>query len=131
LGIAERYEALVTGNWERVREVSDEWNRTYPRDPQPYVGLALAHQAAGQFEEALAASRKAIAADADFVPGYMGVAEAEIELNHPADVEEAMRRAMARGLQSDEFFVELYTVAFLRGDQTRMSALAAAPAQLP
>ncbi len=118
--IAVRYQALVTGDLEELRQASEAWTRTYYRDPQPYIGLAVYDQATGQYEKAAAEAGKAIEADPDLGNGYSALAYNEIYLDRLPEAEDALQRAAGRGLQIDEFVMLRYDIAFLRGDQAGM-----------
>jgi DNA-binding winged helix-turn-helix (wHTH) protein/Tfp pilus assembly protein PilF len=120
-----RYEALLTGNLEETRQTCEAWVRTYPRDPQPHIGLSSYYQFAGQFGKAAAEAEKAIGIDADFSSGYDSLAHIDTYLDHLEDARETLRRAAGRGLEIDEFAMLRYRIAFLDGDETGMEQIAA------
>jgi eukaryotic-like serine/threonine-protein kinase len=123
--IALRYEALVTGDLEERRQTSEAWLRTYPRDPQPYIGLRLYEEAMGRYPAAAAEAKKAIEADPDFSVGYSGLASTDVRLEQLGAAEDVLRRAAGRGLEIDEFVMLAHDIAFLRGDQAGMEREAA------
>lgn len=123
--IATRYRALVTGNLEDLRQTSETWVRTYPRDPQPHIGLAIYYRAMGKFEKAVAEAGKAIEVDPDFGIGYHELASEYVRLDRWVDAAEALRSAAARGLKMDEFLMLEHDIAFLRGDLAGMQQAAA------
>jgi DNA-binding winged helix-turn-helix (wHTH) protein/tetratricopeptide (TPR) repeat protein len=123
--IAVRYEALVTGNLDELRQTSEAWARLYPRDPQPYMGQTLCDRAAGQYDKAAAETRKAIEADPDFGIGYSGLAANYVYLGRLQEAEHTLKEAAGRGLDSDEFAMLRYDMAFLRGDQAGLQREAA------
>ena len=55
--------------------------RTYPRDPQPHIGLSNYYQSAGQYGKAAAEAEKAIGIDPDFSSGYDSLALNDIYLD--------------------------------------------------
>ena len=120
-----RYEALLTGNLEETRQTCEAWVRTYPRDPQPHIGLSNYYQSAGQYEKAAAEAEKAIGIDPDFSSGYDSLAHNDIYLDRLGDAGETLRRAAAHGLEIDEFAMLRYRIAFLHGDETGMERIAA------
>ena len=120
-----RYEALLTGNLEETRQTCEAWVRTYPRDPQPHIGLSNYYQSAGQYEKAAAEAEKAIGIDPDFSSGYDSLAHNDIYLDRLGDAGETLRRAAAHGLEIDEFAMLRYRIAFLDGDETGMERIAA------
>jgi DNA-binding winged helix-turn-helix (wHTH) protein/predicted Zn-dependent protease len=119
--ISTRYQALVTGDLEETRQVSDAWVRVYPRDPQPHIGLSLYYRATGQYEKAADQGRAAIEADPDFSIAYYDLAASLVDLKRPDEAENTLRRAAGRGLEIDEYAMLDYDVAFLRGDQAAMT----------
>jgi DNA-binding winged helix-turn-helix (wHTH) protein/Tfp pilus assembly protein PilF len=120
-----RYEALLTGNLEETRQTCEAWVRTYPRDPQPHIGLSNYYQSVGQYGKAAAEAEKAIGIDPDFSSGYGSLALNDIYLDRLGDAGETLRRAAARGLEIDEFAMLRYRIAFLDGDETGMERIAA------
>ena len=123
-GITTRYDALVTGNLEQLRQTCDGWTRTYPRDPQPHIGLSLYYRAVGQYENAAAESRRAIAVDPDFSVGYSDLAANQVHLDRLAESENTLGQAARRGLETDEFIMVDYDIAFLKGDLAGMQQTA-------
>ncbi len=123
--IITRYDALVTGNLEATRQTCEAWTQTYPRDPQPHIGLSVYYRAAGQYETAAAESRKAIEVDPDLSIGYYELALSQVYLDRREEAENTLRRAGGRGLEIDEFIMLAYDIAFLKGDQAGMEREAA------
>jgi eukaryotic-like serine/threonine-protein kinase len=123
--IATRYDALVTGNLEQTRETCEAWVRTYPRDPQPHIGLSVYYNATGQYEKAASESEKAIEVDPDFSIGYSGLAADYVSLDRLEEAEKALGRAAGRGLEIDEFIMLDYDIAFLKEDQGGMERVIA------
>jgi tetratricopeptide (TPR) repeat protein len=125
LAITTRYAELVTGNLEEMRQTSEAWMHSYPRDPQPYIGLAVCGRAMAHFQEAAAEGRKAIDIDTGFPPGYYGLTADYIYLDRLTEAEDTLRQAAERGLETDEFIMLGYEIAFLRDDRAGMQREAA------
>jgi serine/threonine protein kinase/Tfp pilus assembly protein PilF len=125
LAITIRYAEFVTGNLEEMRQTSEAWMGTYPRDPQPYLGLAVCDRAIAHYQEAAAESRKAVDIDPGFAPGYYGLAADYIYLDRLKEAEDTLRSAAERGLETDEFIMLAFDIAFLRGDRAGMQREAA------
>jgi eukaryotic-like serine/threonine-protein kinase len=124
--ITVNYEALVTGNEEEVQQTCEAWARTYPRDALPHSFLSgYAYKAAGQYEKAAAEARRAIELDPDFAIGYYGLAVNQAYQDRLEDAENTLRRAYGRGLETDEFIMLDYDIAFLKGDSAGMEREAA------
>ena len=120
LAITVRYAELVTGNLEELRQTSEAWLGTYPRDPQPYIGLAVCDRAIAHYEEAAADSRKAVEIDPGFAAGYYGLVADYITLNRLKEAADTLGRAAERGLETDEFIMLAFEIAFLRDDPAGM-----------
>ena len=117
---------LATGNLEQARETCEAWAHTYPREALPHVMLSgNPNKAAGRYEEAIAEGRKAIELDPDFAIAYFNIAVNNVYLNRPDEAENALRRAVGRGLEIDEFLMLEHDIAFLKGDRAGMERVAA------
>jgi tetratricopeptide (TPR) repeat protein len=77
------------------------------------------------YQEAVAAGRKAIDIDPGFPPGYYNLAADYIYLDRLKEAEDTLRRAAARGLETDEFIILAYDIASLRDDRAGMQREAA------
>ena len=119
--IAATYEILATGNLEQARQICEAWAHTYPREALPHVMLSgYPNKAAGRYEQAAAEARKAIEFDPDFAMAYFNLGVNNVYLNRPEEAENALRRAIGRGLDIDEFSMLQHDVAFLKGDLAGM-----------
>ena len=77
----------------------------------------MCDRAVAHYQEAVAESRKAVDVDPGFAPGYYGLAEDCIHLDRLKEAEDTLRRAAERGLETDEFIMLAFDIAFLRGDR--------------
>jgi eukaryotic-like serine/threonine-protein kinase len=119
--IAATYEILATGNLEQARQICEAWAHTYPREALPHVMLSgYPNKAAGRYEQAVAEARKAIEFDPDFAMAYFNLGINNVYLNRPEEAENALHRAVGRGLDIDEFSMLQHDIAFLKGDQAGM-----------
>jgi hypothetical protein len=119
--IAATYEILATGNLEQARQICEAWAHTYPREALPHVMLSgNPNKAAGRYEQAATEARKAIEFDPDFAMAYFNLGVNNVYLNRPEEAENAIRRAVGRGLDIDEFSMLQHDIAFLKGDPAGM-----------
>jgi DNA-binding winged helix-turn-helix (wHTH) protein len=119
--IAATYEILATGNLEQARQICEAWAHTYPREALPHIMLSgNPNKAAGRYEQAIAEARKAIEFDPDFAMAYFNLGVNNVYLNRPEEAENALRRAVGRGLDIDEFSMLQHDIAFLKGDLAGM-----------
>jgi eukaryotic-like serine/threonine-protein kinase len=124
--ITANYHQLATRNLEETRKTIAAWARTYPRDAAPHMMLsAYVNKFPGRYEEAAAEASKAIEINPDaWIPHY-NFAVNNAYLNRFAAAEAALQRATARGLESDEFLMLAYDLAFLKNDSAEMERVAA------
>ncbi len=121
LWITAAYQTLVTGNLAQAQQTCEAWVQTYPRDAAPHQLLAgMTNKSVGRYEQALAEAQKAIELDPDFAMVYYSLGVNNAYLGHLERADSAMNRAVARGLEIEEFVMLRYDLAFLRGDQAGM-----------
>jgi eukaryotic-like serine/threonine-protein kinase len=120
--IAVNYHRDVTGNLEKAHEAAELWAHTFPRDVRAHAFLtAFVPQGLGLYEESIEQGRQAVAADPDFIFGYVNPARSYLYLNRPQDAERVIGMASERKLESDQFLVLRYFGAFLTGDTAGMN----------
>jgi len=117
------YDRQVTGNLEKEGETLRLWAQTYPRDPvAPGLMGAFFSAGTGQYQLMVEKSKEAIALGPDagqVIPAYYNVVRGYISLGRPADAEQALRQAMARGDQPDALG-NAFHIAFLKADAPGM-----------
>ncbi len=119
--ITANYDLQVTGNIERAQQTFELWSRTYPRDIVPHTLLAaFVYPPLGRYEKAIEEARKQNALDPDFPAGYLELAFNSQFLNRFNDAENAMRQAATRGIDTPDFSLQRYDLAFLKGDIAAM-----------
>ncbi len=115
------YHRDVTRNLEQARQTLESWVQAYPRDLEPHGFLAaFTTQGSGRYEKAVEEGLKALKIDPDYSIGYTNVAFAYIYLNRPSEAEALLRKASERKIESVDFSLCRYFIAFLRGDQAAM-----------
>ena len=115
------YHRDVTRNLEQARQTLESWVQAYPRDLEPHGFLAaFTTQGSGRYEKAVEEGLKALEIDPDYSIGYANVAFAYIYLNRPSEAEALLRKASERKIESVDFSLCRYFIAFLRGDQAAM-----------
>lgn len=115
------YERQVTRNMERARQTLESWARKYPKDLFPCGFLAaFASQATGHYESAAQAAELAIAIDPEYSVGYGNGAFALLYANRIPEAEALLRRASERKIDTFNFSILRYFMAFLRNDDGAM-----------
>ena len=115
------YHRQVTRNLELARQTLVSWAQKYPGDLVPHGFLAaFTTQGSGHYAKAAEEGLKAIELDPDYAIGYQNVAFAYIYQNRLSEAEALLRKASARKIESTEFSICRYFIAFLRGDLAAM-----------
>ena len=126
LWITVAYQTLVTGNLTQAQQTCEAWVQTYPRDAAPHQLLAgMTNKSVGRYEQALAEAQKAIELDPDFAMVYYSLGVNNAYLGRLERANSAINRAVARGLEIEEFVMLRYDLAFLKDDQAGMDREAA------
>jgi len=123
------YDRHVTGNLEKAYQTLEVWLQTYPQQgEQPNAnGLlgGLSTHGTGRFERAIEASKKEIANEPDFYPGYSGLALSYYFLDRFPEAESTLQQASERNVENPAFLVVRYTLAVLKGDKDQMDRVMA------
>ncbi len=115
------YHRQVTRNLESARQTLESWTQKYPGDFMPHGFLAaFTTQGSGHYDKAAEEGLKAIELDPDYSIGYVNVAFAFIYLSRLSDAEAILRKASERRIETIEFSLCRYFIAFLRSDQAAM-----------
>jgi eukaryotic-like serine/threonine-protein kinase len=124
--ISASYDMQVTGNLEKAQQTCELWAQAYPRASNPHGFLSgIIYPSFGKYEKAVEEAKTAIGLDPDFPIGYSILASTYVALGRTEDAENTLRRAFERKLESPDFPVLLYAIAFLKGDKAEMEREAA------
>ena len=124
--ISASYDMQVTGNLEKAQQTCELWVQAYPRAVDSHGFLSgIIYPAFGKYEESVKEGKIAIGLDPDFPIGYNILAYSYVALDRLDEAESTLQRAFERKLESPYFPVELYDIAFLKGDKTGMEREAA------
>jgi tetratricopeptide (TPR) repeat protein len=85
----------------------------------------MIHRTPGRYEKALTEASKAVELDPDFWAGHYSLGVIHVYLGRLDEGESALHAAVIRGLDSDEFIMLGYDIAFLKGDKVGMEREAA------
>jgi serine/threonine protein kinase/tetratricopeptide (TPR) repeat protein len=115
------YHRQVTRNLELARQTLESWAQTSPRDLEPHGFLAaFTTQGSGHYDKAVEEGLKAIELDPGYSIGYENVAFAYISMNRLPEAQAILRKASERSIETVEFSLCRYFIAFLRSDQAAM-----------
>ncbi len=124
LFITANYQQQVTGNLEKTQQAGELWAQTYPRHAAPHAMLSWLYQETGKYEKSIEEGKKVIDLDPDFTPAYTNLAWAYVLLDRLEEAEKTIRRASERKLDTPEYSVMRYYIAFLKGDKAGMERIA-------
>ena len=120
LYITALYYHTVTAEIDKTLSAYEVWERTYPRDFEPYNNAAGQHNSAGQFARALEEGRIAMQLNPNNILPYAVSGWAALGLNRYDEAKGIFEQAFAHKIESPNVHRGLYAVAFAQGDSTAM-----------
>jgi len=115
------YHRQVDRNLELTRQTLESWAQKYPGDRLPHSYLSgFTSTGSGHYARAVEEGQKAIEQDPDFAIGYENVAFNYVYQNRLSEAEAVLRKAAERRIETVEYSLCRYFIAFLRGDQAAM-----------
>ena len=109
----------MTGEMEKNIPVYEQWIASYPRDSVPHINLGITYAEIGQHEKALTEIKEAVRLAPDN-RAYPNLGFTYICLNRLDDAKTTFDQALTRGQDSVDLRAQIYTLAFLRRDNTEM-----------
>ncbi len=73
-----------------------------------------------RYEQSVEEAKTSIGFDPDFAFGYVNLASSYVALGRTDEAEKTLQRAFERKLQNPLFLIQLYEIAFLKGDEAGM-----------
>ena len=107
------------GDMEKETQTYELWTANYPRDSVPHGNLGNNYGNTGQYEKALVEYKEALRL-APNVTSYSNLGSVYTSLNQFEQAKATFDEALARKLDSGLMRVNIYAVAFLRGDTATM-----------
>jgi len=117
------YYVNVTGEIEKGVRAYEQWRQLYPREGNPARHLSLLYRVLGQYEDALREAREAVRLDPNSGASYLDLGFSALTMNRLDEAEATLKEMAARNM--DPAFIDLYMLAFLRGDASSMQKLVA------
>ena len=115
--ISASYEARTTGNLEKAQQTCEAWAQTYPRDVVPLGFLSgIIYPASGKYEKAVEDAQRSVQVDRDFADGYLILAGNDTNLGRLGEAANTLRSAAERKLETPDYIVLRYDIAFLKED---------------
>jgi len=110
----------ATGELEKESQTYELWIANYPRDFVPHGNLGGIYSNIGQNEKALADYQESLRLAPDNVVGYENLGVTYLNLNLLDEAKATFDQALAHKLDDGGLRVNMYALAFLRGDSTQM-----------
>ena len=113
------YYDIATGEADKATEGYKQWLQIYPRDATVHGNLADEYMIAGRYQDAVDSERAGLSGDPNVVD-YINLIASYVALNRFDEAQAAIDDAAARKLDDPTIHENIYTLAFLRGDSSRM-----------
>lgn len=110
----------MTGQTEQSIQALQTWISSYPRDPDPHVNLTVTYAEIGQHEKALAEIKEALRLAPDS-RAYSNLGWTYLNLNRLDEAGASFNEALGRKQESGGLRVQMYALAFVRGDKAGMA----------
>jgi eukaryotic-like serine/threonine-protein kinase len=115
------YDGRATGNQEKAQQTCEAWAQAYPREMLPHAFLSgFIYGVLGKKEKAVEEGEKAIQLSPDFAIAYSLLAQDYTTLDRLGEAENILQQAAKRKLETPDYIVHRYDIAFLKGDRAGM-----------
>jgi serine/threonine protein kinase len=109
----------ATGEIDREAQTYELWEANYPRDSTPHVNLGVNYGNMGQYDKALVEDQESLQF-APTVTNYSNLGGTYFNLNRLDEAKATFDEAFAHKLDGGTLRVNIYFLAFLRGDTAQM-----------
>lgn len=110
----------ATGELDKEAQSYELWTAVYPHDAASRGNLAANYVTMGQFSKALAEYQEVLRLEPDNIVNYVNLSGTYINLNRLEEAQTIFDEASARKLDGGPLRVNLYSLAFLHGDDAKM-----------
>jgi len=117
----ESHYTLITGNLDKLREISELWVLTYPRDPLARSTLGGSYLILGQYDKSVRELSEAIALDPTEPASYGSLVVAYQSLNRLAEARATVNMAQEKAHYPIYWHLPLYYLAFLESNEAGMA----------
>jgi serine/threonine protein kinase/tetratricopeptide (TPR) repeat protein len=118
--VTAHYYSLATGELEKANQTLELWIQVYVRDSVAYSNLGTGHMILGQYEKAASETREALRLEPNNVVSYANLGEIYLALNRFDEARTATEEEPGRKLDSIPLHLNLYALAFFRGNVAAM-----------
>ncbi len=121
LSITAAYYRNVTGELDKAAQTYQQQIDSYPREPGPYNNRGLIYAQEGQYEKALELTRQAVRMGPDTAVFRDNLMQYALALQRFDETRQIVHDAQARQMDTVEFHIILYALAFLGEDSAAMA----------
>lgn len=114
------YFGYVTGEINKAIQTYTEWARTYSEDYGPHAELGDSYNFLGQYEKAAEETNISLHLEPDDAIAYGNLADDYLALDRIKDAKAALDEASRRNLDTPDFHLYRYHLAFLENDPATM-----------
>ena len=125
------YYMYATGELEKVAQIYELWQQTYPRESVPYSNLSVTYGYLGNLEKSLEEAREAMRLEPNNSTNYVNLGNSYASLNRLDEAGAVYKQAEERKLEGEFLLEYRYQLAFLKGDAAQMAQWAAAAVGKP
>ena len=118
--IESHYYLDIVGNLDKLRDTSELWVLTYPRDALARRSLGFSYLTLGQYDKSIRELNEAITLDPTMPQSYGSLVLAYQGLNRLAEARETINMAQERAHYPLHWHLPIYYLAFLQNDQVAM-----------
>jgi predicted Ser/Thr protein kinase/Flp pilus assembly protein TadD len=111
---------MATGELDKEAQTYELWMANYPHDDVPHNNLCVSYSELGQYDKGLGECLETMRLQPDDVSSYENLGLTYINLNRLDEAEATLNQALAHKLDGRNLRVNLYSLAFMRGDAAKM-----------
>jgi len=131
LSIEGTYYLIWTGELEKAAQTYELWEQAYPRDYIPVTNLGFIYVGLGDLPKALRQGQFAMRLQPNDGGSYANLGGEFQNLNRLDEAESVYRQALERKIEGPYLLINLYSLAFLKGDTATMMQSVADAASKP
>ncbi len=131
LYVTASYNAMALRDFSSARQSYELWAQIYPRDPFAVGNLGVVYGYLGDYDQSLAAIRKAWGLNPQNALVYANIVDTLLQLNRLDEAKAVATKARALSLDSPSLHAHLYMIAFLQHDRAGMERETAELADKP
>jgi tRNA A-37 threonylcarbamoyl transferase component Bud32/predicted Zn-dependent protease len=129
--ISALYYTFATGEIDKSNQIYELWKQSYPRDFLPPGNMGDNYMRLGQWEKALQETENSFRLEPSNNITNSNLAWIQLALNRTEEAAKTVEQALTRKLESHFLRLNMYELAFLRGDKESMQQQLAAAAGRP